>query len=423
MAKQYSKSKQNPTKNKAANTKGNNASTLPDIIGGPPESGGTTTGMDLDVIRKNSALLIHIKPCTTVLDKGISLFSIKEDWLNYKSLLRDVGYNTTNSQNSTNGITVSAMAESFPTDTFTNEYGEHFLNSITNALGGGFGEMAQMMGSKTATDAASKFGKILSDVGGSIGGTIGSAVSGAGNGLDSGAAGTQKSINKLQKEGGLKGQIASSINEMLAGARIDFPQVWKNSSYNPSFSCTIRLYNPNPGSLSATKKYIAGPLAALLTLALPQGKSEGSYTWPFFCKVECRGLFKIPMGGITNITVTKGGDSGLVAFNQRVSIVDVRMDFVNLHSTLLLTKFASGSRPTLKTYLDNITDSMKIKKMYVQDDYKLPSWQTAKSLPGDVKTTPNSATPIDPTTAPVSRVDQSKKSQETNLINQGPIIT
>jgi hypothetical protein len=228
--------------------------------------------------------------------------------------------------------------------------------------------------------------------------------------------------NKLAKQGGMAAGVSKMMDAMLAGARIDFPQIWKNSSYNATYSFTIKLYNPNPGSDKLTKQFIIGPLAAILCLALPQAFDESAYTWPFFCKVKCKGLFDIPMGAITNISVIKGGESGAVGFNQRVAMVDVRIDFVNLFNTLLLSKTGANKRPTLKGYLDNMMDAHKTENIYVKDDYKLPAWQTATTNPGDVSTTPNTATAVDPTAPPASRVDTSKQSEENNLINRQPII-
>jgi len=120
--------------------------------------------------------------------------------------------------------------------------------------------------------------------------------------------------------------------------------------------------------------------------------------------------------------VVKGGESGAVGFNQRVAMVDVRIEFVNLFNTLLLSKTGANKRPTLKGYLDNMMDAYKTENIYVKDDYKLPAWQTATTNPGDVSTTPNTATAVDPTAPPASRVDTSKQSEENNLINRQPII-
>ena len=125
-------------------------------------------------------------------------------------------------------------------------------------------------------------------------------------------------------------------------------------------------------------KYIIGPLAALLTLAMPRvttdTASKGSmitYDYPFFQKIDCPGLFTIPSGAISSITVTKGGDHGGAAFNQRVSLVDVRIDFVNLFSSMILSEYGDDERPTLKGYLANLIDSTPQENIYSEEPAKI----------------------------------------------------
>ena len=391
--------------------------TLPDVLGGPPEDVASN-------LLYNSRMYIDIYPCKTSLEKGISLMAMDQNggWKGYVAELAKFGFKPNTRHVAQKGITIACQAENFPTDTFTNEYGEHFLNQIANTAGQGFGELAQMTGSKTGSEALTKLGKFTGQLGKDQGGMVGTGISAFGQGMQDFSKGATDLKNKLSKQGGMASGVAKMMDAMLAGARVDFPQIWKNSSYNATYSFTIKLYNPNPGSDKLTKQYIIGPLAAILCLALPQAFDESAYTWPFFCKVKCKGLFDIPMGAITNISVIKGGESGAVGFNQRVAMVDVRIDFVNLFNTLLLSKSGANKRPTLKGYLDNMMDKYKTEDLYVKDDYKLPSWQTAKVTPGDVTTTPNTATAVDPSAAPSPRVDMASRTQEVQLNGDMPPI-
>jgi len=391
---------------------------LPSIIGGPPE-----TGSSIDVtdnLRRNSRLLIDVSPCTTAANQGPSLFSLTPSWKKYEELLKDVGFSPSASQIVKKSIRFACSAENFPTDTFSNEYGEHFLNQITDVAGGGFGQLAQMMGKDTATGALKELGGLSEGIGKSIGGTLGHLVGGLGGALHTIGEGGHNAINKMVAKGGLQGSIGQSMQKLLAGAKIDFPMIWKNSSYNPTFSCNIRLYNPNPASKSTTMKYIIGPLAAILTLVLPQSEDQNFYNWPFFCMVECKGLFKIPMGAITNVTITKGGDSGLVSFNQRVSMVDIRMDFINLHSTILLSKNGAESRPTLKGYLDNMISSHEPAKIYGESNAVI-SDPTASNILSKASSMSSNSSNLD--SPPPARTDTSILNRANDLINQGTFYT
>lgn len=347
-----------------ATTKPSNYDTLPNVIGGPPTTG--TNVIVTENLMRNSGLNILVQPCKPSMQTGLSLFTldVNTGWDHYTKLLKDVEYKPSALQDGDKGLRIVCQAENFPSDTFQNDYGESFLNQITDVASSGFGQLSQMFGVEKATDAIRSGGGLSKEVGEAMGGTVGSLFEYFGKGLSAGSDSADKFIAANINDTGIKGTIANTMNKLLAGARIDFPMIWKGSSYSPTFSCTIKLYNPNPASLLSTKRYIHAPLAALLTLGLPQSVDMNAYNYPLFCRVDCPGLFKIQAGAISNITVTKGGDAGLVGFNQRVAMVDVRIDFVNLHSTLLLSGNGMENRPTLKGYLDNLLDQTSMDPIY-----------------------------------------------------------
>lgn len=416
---QKTKTKKSPEQKAKATIKNAEiqADTIPNVLGGPPEDVS-------DILLANSGMFIDIFPCVSNIEEGISIMTMdqKSGWASYRQQLSILGFKPNPRHEAQMGISISCQAEGFPNDTFTNEYGEHFLNQIANTAGQGFGELAQMTGSKTGTDALTKIGKLTSKIGEGQGGIVGEGISVLGSGMQKFSEGAKNLKNSLANQGGLASGISKMMDAMLAGARIDFPMIWKNSSYNTSYSFTIRLYNPNPGSTKLTKQYIIGPLAAILCLALPQSLDESAYTWPFFCKVRCKGLFDIPMGAITNISVNKGGEAGSIAFNQRVAMVDVRVEFINLFNTLLLSNLGVNKRPTLKGYLDNMLNGVQTVNFYKKDDYKVPAWKSTLTTPKDVTTTPNTATMTDPTTQPSPRVDSEKLSEEEILLRDMPMI-
>jgi len=172
---------------------------------------------------------------------------------------------------------------------------------------------------------------------------------------------TQAAI--ANKVGGLAGRL-------MAGARVDFPQVWKNSGFTPSYTMTVRLYNPRPGNYTATKKYIIGPLAALLLLGLPISSDGDTYNWPFLHKIRCPGIYNLNPAFISNITVVKGGDQQQISHKQTMGIVDVRIDFGSLYNSILAEEGNRklANRPTLNSYLKALEDYKPI-----EDIYKAPN--------------------------------------------------
>lgn len=359
----YGKSKNDKANAKPASKKKSTLITLDSHIGGPPATGSNVYFTDR--IRANSSLIVIIRPCSPEAQTGISLFTLKSEWKKYSSMLNSVGYSPSQTHVNNKGIVINCQADNFPSDTFSNEYGESFLNQITDVTAGGLGQLSQIMAQDKATKTIEEIGKLGKEAGSSIGGLTGSSLSGLSGGVEAFGQNADKVAKDWASKKGIQGTIGSTMNKLLAGARVDFPMIWKGSSYSPTFSCTIKLYNPNPGDAYATKKYILGPLAALMTLCLPVSEdNDFAYKYPFFCKVNCPGLFDIQEGAISSLTVVKGGDSGLVGFNQRVAMVDVRIDFINLHNTMLFSGGVIGSRPTLKGYLDNMIDTKKTEFIY-----------------------------------------------------------
>jgi len=319
------------------------------ILGMPPESHVSES------LRKNSMPILEITPCIPNFQAGLNLFSLKQAWEGtdgYLPLLESHGFEL-----DSRPLKVAYIADNFPTDSFTNEYGESFLNRMTDVASQAAGEVNFMMGSKTAGQGIDTIINGMKDIYGM--GTIGSGLETAKKELSSLGNSVGSRFSSLGSGGKL-------LNSLMGGARVDFPQVWKNSGFTPQYSVTVRLWNPMPGNYKATEKYIVGPIAALLLLCVPLTKEGHTYNWPFLHKIRCRGVFDLKSAYISNIAVIKGGDQQQIAWNQRMGIVDVRIDFGSLYSSLLagINYDADADKPTLKAYLENLLDSQDLEDVY-----------------------------------------------------------
>lgn len=305
----------------------------------------------------NSMPTMEITPGTPQLEAGLSVYTVNPNWGAYNELLAYQGYKLPGES-----IKLAFIADSFPTDTFTNDYGETFLQKFTDVASQGMAEIMQMTGSKSFTEAlsigAQATGGLQEELGGGI---LGNIAGGARKGMIS----TKNALDKLKNSGEgasklreIMGGGVEIVNKMLAGHRVDFPMIWRNSGFTPSYTATIRLYNPNPGSDQATKQYIIGPLAVILCLGTPQSDDGKTYSWPFFHKIKARGIYNLDPAVITNITVIKGGDQQQIAYNQRLAMVDVRIDFGSLYTSMVAESKGMhiSNRPTVKGYLDNLSD-------------------------------------------------------------------
>ena len=329
------------------------------IFGMPPPAYVT------DEMIENSMPVLEITPGEPNFSLGLTLFTINtiRGWKNYGEILSNHGFNL-GKLNSP--LKFAFIADNFPTDTFSNEYTETFLQKFTDVASSGLSQLIQMSGQKDALGAGAEYSKILAEVGQQIGGSAGKLLSSAAGMTAQGVEGVK---GWLKQAGGSDSATArmlgggmSLVNKMLAGHRIDFPQIWSNSGYSPSYSATIRLYNPNPGDKNSTLQYIAGPICALLCLAVPRTLNGASYRWPFYHRIRVRGLYELDPAVITNITVVKGGDQQQIGYSQMMGMCDVRIDFISLHKSMLLEEGgpAAENRPTVRRYIREMTNGRDV---------------------------------------------------------------
>jgi len=324
---------------------------------GLPPSGATDDAIQgrTNTVMENSMPIAKIYPGTPSIVKGLTLFkrvpafrcdSDSKDAISYLKLLNAHGFDLDQPNGGGSGnegcLTVAYIADSFPTDSFTNEYGENFLQKFTNIASEGAGAIAQMRG-------ATNVGQLFHQTTGSLKGMGG--IPGAAGSLIEGVGDTAAALLRALLPKSLMGGV-DIVSKLATDSRLDFPMLWKNSGFQPSYSMTIRLYNPAPKSLEATRKYIAGPIAALMLLAIPISTDGITYHWPFIHKIISPGIYNLDPAYISNITIIKGGDQQQIGYNQRLGVVDVRIDFGSLFSSMLASVNDLRTRPTLSTYLD-----------------------------------------------------------------------
>jgi hypothetical protein len=319
------------------------------VFGYPP-----STYLSDDMII-NSMPVIEIYPSTPVFESGLTLFRVEDAWEDYSKMLENNGFRL--KDHPRGPLKLAFIADSFPTESFSNDYGESFLQKFTDVATQGISEILQMTGSKTLGEGVGKVASGMEEFGASGTGILHSAVGGAGS-LTKRAMGELSEFKRAAQNsnsamGKAFGGAVDILDKLMAGHRVDFPVIWRNAGFNPNYQITVRLYNPNPGNLRSTEHNIIGPLASILLLGIPGSQDGRTYTWPYFHKIRCSALFELDPAVITNITVIKGGDQQQIAYNQRLSIVDVRIDFRSVFNSMLFerTPRGLGGRPILRNYL------------------------------------------------------------------------
>ena len=324
--------------------------TIDYIIGMPPGNCLEATNIAI----ANSMPIVYIEPGELVFLSGLALVQRAPSWEKYTELLGGNGFRLNQAGTGTS-LKMAYIADNFPTDSFTNTYGENFLQGITEVAGDVGGALSQMMGARTPKEFKEAVDVKIA-------------------GLGTGENGVLNSFGKLVKPilsttsdalAGVGGAIddfigggAGLAGELAMGSRLDFPMLWKSSSFEPSYSMTIRLYNPDPSSEEITNKYIVAPIAAIMLLGIPLVSEKNSllYGWPFLHRIYSPGIFDLDPAYIANITIVKGGDQQQIAFTQKLSMVDVRIDFGSLYSSMVAShRRLDRTRPTLGKYLFALT--------------------------------------------------------------------
>lgn len=402
------------------------------IPGLPPDlsTDGSISGKT-NIVMRNSMPLVKIYPGEPSFTEGLSLFrrigtfgKPTDKGLSYSRLLADHGFHIQQpgGDNSQDGgyIAFAYLADSFPTDSFTNEYGENFLQKFTDVASEGAASISQMMGARDVGEATQKF------IGALKGG--GTAANLVGTGLEKGKEALTDILGTISGAVPGFGRGVNLISSLAAGSRIDFPMVWKTSGFQPSYTMTIRLYNPAPQSEASTNKYIIGPIAAIMLLGIPLSKDGHAYSWPFIHRIKSPGIFDLDPAFISNITVIKGGDQQQISYQQRLSIVDVRIDFGSLFSSMLAAKGLGRNRPTLEKYLNTFREYKEgIRKFSTtgQTTQQIDSRQNIRVAQQQLLQQRNDAPTYTETTDaekqnPPDRVTQSIKNIANNLIDQIP---
>jgi len=189
------------------------------------------------------------------------------------------------------------------TENFSNEYGPNAIQSTISSFSG-VGQQLRDFTKATGTELGASAKKAAAKGISAASSTIG-ALAGAVPGVDADLA---KGISDTV------GSIMGTAAEMIIdGKAVSLPKVWKNSTYNPATSFTVKLVSPY-GSPEAVNRYILEPLLYILILTAPRSSDGLSYGLPRPVRIRAYGLSNINLGMISNVSLNRGGGSAV--FNQ-----------------------------------------------------------------------------------------------------------
>lgn len=344
---------------------------LPEIIGIPPQyltspslgiAGGDTKPAVMDNVVYDTMPIMDIIPCEPTAPRSLELYSLEErfrsqnktdpvqgffDWelLNY--------YNIGLNPNHEKSLKVCFLASSLPViDSFANDFRESMAQGFADQISDRYPLLRELSNiTRADSDKAKAYADKL---------------------MSKHAPDFLTEMKIFSKEPGTKiGQLVQGLGTLVAGGRMDFPQIWKTSNWAPTYAVNVRLYNPFPGNPVMTRQHIAAPLTALLMFVVPRSEAGSVFKAPWMCKFKLPGMYNVQNGYIKDVTVVKGGDDNTVAYNQVPGIVDLKISFGVTYNTMFSgheNLAGVGSKPTLRNYID-------------------PMWKDAKAYKGEENTT------------------------------------
>lgn len=138
---------------------------------------------------------------------------------------------------------------------------------------------------------------------------------------------------------GKNGIFANIINKaqtLLAGGRMMFPEIWSDSSFSRSYSCSMKLVSPSGDKLSVFLNILV-PIYHLLGFTLPRQAESQSYFSPFLIRAYYKGLFNVDMGIITGLSITKGAE-GEWTLDGIPTVANVSFEIKDLYNGLFMSK-------------------------------------------------------------------------------------
>lgn len=134
-------------------------------------------------------------------------------------------------------------------------------------------------------------------------------------------------------------RLVVGAQSVITGANIIFPEIWQSSSYNRDFNVDIVLSTPygDPESIFLN---IMVPWMHLLALVLPRQATVNSYGSPFLVRTCAPGFYSSEMGIVTELSITKGGQSGECWSAQGFPTeVNISMNIKDLYNALSMSNF------------------------------------------------------------------------------------
>lgn len=197
-------------------------------------------------------------------------------------------------------------------ESFSNTYQQHPLveqynqqyeeSNSANLIGVG-GDI----GSTVATSMKNQLnGDVISNIVNLISSPLESASSALGGTFGNVANYVKNKVINSAIETAAENGLTGEVGMVATGAgRFVLPEVWSDSSFDKSYSMSMKLRCPYGHRLYIYENQLL-PLAFIIGMTAPRAVGVQMYTNPFYIKMYCKGLFSVPLGSITSLSINHG---------------------------------------------------------------------------------------------------------------------
>lgn len=140
--------------------------------------------------------------------------------------------------------------------------------------------------------------------------------------------------SKLGNFGNFVKMIADGTKTVFNGGKLEFPELWEDSSYSNSYNISLKLISPDYDKVSWFIN-IGVPLMHLIALACPRQVDPNGYVSPFLCRAFYKGFFNIDMG-LLSLAVQRGTEGGWTV-DGLPTVVEVTLEIKDLYSNMSIS--------------------------------------------------------------------------------------
>ena len=184
------------------------------------------------------------------------------------------------------------------------------------------------------SDTGREINFLVGNVGGMAGLSL-SELTGAGD-VEGAVQEVERIVSPLLGSNNVLNNILGKATTILAGGRVIFPEIWSDSSFSRSYSCSMKLVSPSGDRLSVFLNILV-PIYHILAFTLPREATNQAYFSPFLVRAYYKGLFNVDMGIIPGLSITKG-EEGEWSVYGIPTVANISFEIKDLYDGMYMSK-------------------------------------------------------------------------------------